>query len=79
MEEQYNLFGREPEEQLAKVNDAIFAVLKGGQSYRIGTKQLTRADLEILLEMQSKLKMEVAANQESALLTDTYAAVFDRR
>ena len=32
-------------EMLTEVNNAIYAVLVGGQSYKIGTRQLTRADL----------------------------------
>ena len=79
MEDQDKLFGAGPREQLETVNDAIYAVLRGGQSYRIGTRQLTRADLELLLEMQSKLQAQVAVREESSLLQDTYVAVFDGR
>lgn len=79
MEDQDKLFGAGPREQLETVNDAIYAVLRGGQSYRIGTRQLTRADLELLLEMQSKLQAQVAVSEESSLLQDTYVAVFDGR
>ena len=79
MEDQDKLFGAGPREQLETVNDAIYAVLRGGQSYRIGTRQLTRADLELLLEMQSKLQAQVAVSEESTLLQDTYSAVFDGR
>ena len=35
-------------EMLTEVNNAIYAVLVGGQSYKIGTRQLTRADLSLL-------------------------------
>lgn len=79
MEDQDKLFGTGPREQLETVNNAIYAVLRGGQSYRIGTRQLTRADLELLLEMQSKLQAQVAVSEESSLLADTYAVVFDGR
>lgn len=34
-----------PAELLEQVNKAITTVLVGGQSYRIGSRQLTRADL----------------------------------
>lgn len=34
-----------PKEQLDAVNQAIYSILAGGQSYRIGTRSLTRADL----------------------------------
>ena len=34
-----------PAEMLEQVNKAIAAVLVGGQSYKIGSRSLTRADL----------------------------------
>ena len=37
-----------PAELLEQVNKAITTVLVGGQSYRIGSRQLTRADLAML-------------------------------
>ena len=33
-------------EMLEQVNSAIAAVLSGGQSYKIGSRSLTRADLQ---------------------------------
>lgn len=38
-------------EMLTEVNNAIYAVLVGGQSYKIGTRQLTRADLSLLYKL----------------------------
>ena len=35
-------------EMLEQVNSAISAVLAGGQSYKIGSRSLTRADLAML-------------------------------
>lgn len=70
---------RKPEEQLAAVNQAIYAVLKGGQSYQIGSRKLTRADLDLLWEMQRKLQAAIANEEESPLFGDTVVAVFDRR
>lgn len=78
MAEEMNLFGR-PEEQLAIVNDAIYAVLKGGQSYQIGTRRLTRADLALLYDMQRKLQSVVSEDRETSLFADTVVAVFDGR
>lgn len=66
-------------EQLAEVNNAIFAVLRGGQSYRIGSRQLSRADLSLLRAMREELQAEVAAEGESSLLDNTYVAVFEPR
>lgn len=37
-----------PAELLEQVNKAIAAVLVGGQSYKIGSRSLTRADLSML-------------------------------
>lgn len=78
MEENIKLFGS-PEEQLEVVNEAIYAILKGGQSYKIGTRQLTRADLALLYDMQMKLQSLVAGKQESSLFGDTVVAVFEGR
>lgn len=78
MAEQLEIFGT-PEEQLAVVNEAIYAVLKGGQSYRIGTKSLTRADLTLLWEMQRKLQSAIVEDDKSLLFRDTVVAVFDGR
>lgn len=78
MENEITLMGT-PEEQLGIVNDAIYAILKGGQSYKIGTRQLQRADLSLLMDMQLKLQSRIANNSRSTLLADTVVAVFDGR
>lgn len=78
MSDNLNLFGT-AETQLEIVNEAIYAVLKGGQSYRIGTRQLTRADLALLYNMQMKLQAQVSEDRESSLFADTVVAVFDGR
>ncbi|AIY79733.1 UNVERIFIED_ORG: peptidylprolyl isomerase [Clostridium botulinum] len=65
-------------EMLAEVDKAIYKVLVGGQSYKIGSRQLTRADLKMLKEMKDDLMAQVAQN-ESNLLDDTYVAVFSGR
>lgn len=78
MAENLDLFGT-AEEQLLIVNEAIYAVLKGGQSYRIGTRQLTRANLDLLYEMQRKLQSQVLTDKGSSLFDDTVVAVFEGR
>ena len=78
MENEVSLMGT-PEEQLATVNEAIYAVLKGGQSYKIGTRQLTRADLSLLNEMQLKLQSQIANSTSNSLFLDTVVAEFDGR
>ena len=76
MEEDFIPFGT-PEEQLATVNKAIYNILVGGQSYQIGSRRLTRADLELLQDMQSKLQSQIAAGGTSSLFADTVVAVFE--
>lgn len=76
--EELKLFGT-PTEQLSVVNNAIYNILAGGQSYRIGTRQLTRANLALLYEMQTKLQSQIANCHDSPLLADTVVAVFEGR
>lgn len=66
-------------EMLTEVNNAIYAVLVGGQSYKIGTRQLTRADLALLRTMKNDLLAQIQAEGANSLLDDTYVAVFDGR
>lgn len=67
------------ESMLKEVNNAIFNVLVGGQSYKIGSRRLTRADLSMLREMKKELEAQINAESESCLLDDTYVAFFDGR
>ena len=66
-------------EMLQQVNEAITTVLIGGQSYQIGSRKLTRADLSMLREMKKELQAEVNAEGGSNLLDNTYVAFFDGR
>lgn len=66
-------------ELLTEVNKAIYTVLVGGQSYKIGSRQLTRADLNLLYSMKNDLTAQVASQEGSRLLDDTYVAVFEGR
>ena len=68
-----------PSQMLAEVNKAIQAILVGGQSYKIGSRSLTRADLALLRDMQHDLEARVAAEADSSLFSDTYVAIFDGR
>ena len=68
-----------PKEQLDAVNQAIYSILAGGQSYRIGTRSLTRADLAELDGMQKALRAEIENDPESGLFGSTVVAVFDGR
>lgn len=73
-----NQFGSTPSEQLKVVNDAIFAIMVGGQSYRIGSRSLERADLAQLRAMKRELEAE-AVQERSDLFGDTYVGIFDGR
>lgn len=68
-----------PQQMLTEVNNAIYAVLVGGQSYKIGTRQLTRADLGLLKTMKNELEAQIAANESSCLMDNTYVAIFSGR
>lgn len=67
------------DDMLDQVNHAISNILMGGQSYAIGKRSLTRADLSKLYEMQEKLQAQSLAEESSDLLGDTYAAIFEGR
>lgn len=73
MAEQYTL-----EEQLEDVNKAIAAIMAGGQSYRLGTRSITRADLKMLIDLRRDLEAQ-AVNQSANLLDNTFLAVFEGR
>lgn len=68
-----------PAQLLAQVNAAITTVLAGGQSYKIGSRSLTRADLAMLKSMRDDLEAQVAAEDTGGLLGRTYVAYFDGR
>lgn len=70
---------KSPAEMLAQVNAAISAVLAGGQSYKLGSRQLTRADLPTLNAMRSNLEAQISAGQSEQLLDRTFVAFFDGR
>ncbi len=69
-----------PAEELEYLNTAIQNVYAGGQSYKIGTRQMERANLSTLLARKKQLEAEVNSNSESSsLFPDTYVAVFEGR
>lgn len=74
-----NLTEYTPAQMLAEVNKAIQAILIGGQSYKIGSRSLTRADLALLRIMKNDLEAQVAAAADGGLFSDTYVAFFDGR
>lgn len=68
-----------PAELLEQVNAAIATVLVGGQSYKLGSRSLTRADLSMLKEMRDDLEAQQATEDSGNLLGRTYMAYFDGR
>lgn len=72
--------GMTTEQLLAEVRNAIRAVLVGGQSYKIGTRELTRANLSELKALKTDLEQEISASGgDGGLLDNTYVAVFGGR
>jgi len=51
----------------------------GGQSYKIGSRSLTRGDLKQLYAMRNDLMAQAAAENSAGLLDDCYVAIFDGR
>ena len=66
-------------EMLDQVNSAISAVLAGGQSYKIGSSSLTRADLAQLKAIRDDLEAQIDSGQNHQLLDRTSVAFFDGR
>lgn len=67
------------QQQLTEVNKAIQAVILGGQSYKIGSRSVTRADLALLKSMRDDLQAQLASEDSPHLFGNTYVAVFEGR
>lgn len=67
------------EEMLDSVNNAIVAVTVGGQSYKIGSRELTRADIKELYKIKNDLTAQLNINNDSHLLDSCYVGVFSGR
>jgi len=63
--------------QLAETEKAISAIVGGAQSYRIGNRQLQRADLSLLYRERDRLEEEIAALEGGGGIFK--AAVFEGR
>ena len=66
-------------EMLEQVNSAISKVLAGGQSYKIGSRSLTRADLSTLKALRDDLEAQSDTGEGTGLFDRTFVAVFDGR
>ncbi len=64
--------------KLEDVENAISAILVGGQKYKIGSRELTRADLAMLFQMRKELRAQEEDNS-GMFLDNTYVAVFKGR
>ena len=63
------------EELLEQVNQAIMNIAIGGQSYQIGSRKLTRADLKTLYDIKNDLTAQVAGTTPG-LLDDCFVGYF---
>lgn len=68
-----------PQQMLTEVNKAIQAVLLGGQSYKLGSRSVTRADLALLRAMRDDLEAQLNSEEPSPLMSDVVVAVFEGR
>ena len=66
-------------QRLEQVNKAIETILVGGQSYKIGSRSLTRADLGLLKTMLEDLEAQLASAESGPLLSRTCVAFFEGR
>lgn len=69
----------QPRELLAQVDAAIQNIMVGGQSYRLGNRSLTRADLGVLRKMRNELVAQAAGEDDSCLMPGTVVALFEGR
>ena len=75
---------KQPERQtiaqrLLEVDTAIHAVLLGGQSYKLGTRSVTRADLALLRQMRDDLAAQLQQEDDGNLMGGVVVAVFEGR
>ncbi len=66
-------------EMISQVKAAISAIAVGGQSYKIGSRSLTRANLSELRNTLANLEAQEAAETNGILLANTSVAFFDTR
>lgn len=71
--------GLTPEELLKNVNQAIIAITVGGQSYTIGSRSLTRANLTELRNLKNDIEAQIASKDDNGLFGNTSVAYFDGR
>ena len=62
-----------------EVDKAIYSILVGGQSYKIGSRSLTRANITELRKLRADLAAEIAVEGNNTLLDGASVAFFDGR
>ncbi len=62
-----------------EVDKAIYSILVGGQSYKIGSRSLTRANITELRKLRADLAAEIASDGQNSLLDGVSVAFFDGR
>lgn len=62
-----------------EVDKAIYSILAGGQSYKIGSRSLTRANITELRKLRADLAAEIATEGGGSLLDGVSVAFFDGR
>lgn len=67
------------EQLFQEVDKAIYAILVGGQSYKIGSRSLTRANITELRRLRADLAAEIATEGKSSLLDGASVAFFEGR
>ena len=69
----------DPSLLLSEVNKAIATVMVGGQSYKIGSRSLTRANLTELRNLRADLAAQVEEQGNADFFRNTFAAFFEGR
>lgn len=67
------------QELLDEITQAIRVILTGGQYYRIGSRELRRANLAELRAMKKELEAEIKAENSNGIGRRSAAVFFDRR
>lgn len=62
-----------------EVDKAIYSILVGGQSYKIGSRSLTRANITELRKLRADLAAEIAVEGNNTLLDGASVVFFDGR
>lgn len=69
----------EAPDMLEQVDQTITSILAGGQSYQVGSRQLTRANLSTVLALRNELAAQKEAGTAPGLFDRTAVAFFDGR